>query len=475
MAGFSEGRCIPLVERGVKSTPENSSVQGGGRSLWRESTKRRFIMDKKVLTYVEKPVTRRTFLKKGAAVAAGAALSPLIRISPAGAASEIRIGCITGVTGFAGPWSRSMLQAANQIIDETNAAGGIKSMKGAKLRLLVADSKSDLKIQASETEKMINVNKIKLFFGASGSALDMVGSAITDKYGCITISICTADPLTERGLKYYFRQGVKASDNAKCAVSFAWHMYQDMGKKFKKVGVLHSDDAWGTSAGKGMEVEIAKHPEWDYAGRIAYPPAKLIDATDYINRAKGQGIEVLFQSSTPESGIIIQQAVKAVDYNPQANVHAHGAPYKKEYADSLGKDAEYVYCATMFVADMLKKYPKNVQDYCARYKTRYKGEDMDDNSASASSTMGTLIDAIERAGSDDPDKVREALLKTDLGVGSTPYIATTDGVKFDEAHHNIKAKTNMHQIRGGLLRCVWPETFRTEEPVWPVLHWRDRA
>ena len=43
--------------------------------------------------------------------------------------------------------------------------------------------------------------------------------------------------------------GCKTSDNGKCAVNFAWYMYKDMGKNFKKVGVIHLDDAWRTAAG----------------------------------------------------------------------------------------------------------------------------------------------------------------------------------------------------------------------------------
>jgi len=430
--------------------------------------------DKKKHNLFDKPVKRRTFLKYGAAAATGAMLSPLIKISPVGATGEVTIGFVAGVTGFAGPWTRTFLQTMNLMLEEYNAAGGIKSMGGAKVKLLVADSQTNLKLQASMTEKMINVNKVMFQMGC-GSALGMVGSAVAEKYGAVFVDGSTADPLTERELQYYFRVACKASDNGKCAVRYAWHMYHDVGKKFKKVGVIHSDDAWGASAGKTMEAVIKEHPEWDNKGRIAYPPAKMVDATDYIARAKGQGIEVLFQSSTPESGIIIQQAVKSVNYNPQANVHAHGAPYKKEYTDALGKDAEYVFCATQFVADMLKKYPKNAVDYCARYKKRYKGEDMDDNSGVGSALLGTILDAIERAGSADPDKVREALLKTDLWVGSTPYIIAGEGVKFDETHHNIRAKTNMNQMHGGKLRCVWPEKFKTTEEVWPVPKWRARA
>lgn len=430
--------------------------------------------EKKEHNSFDKPVKRRTVLKYGAVAAAGAVLSPLIKVSSVGAASEVTLGFVTGVTGFAGPWARSAIQINKQIIDEYNAAGGIKSMGGAKLKLLIADSQTNLKLQASEAEKMINVKKVQLFLGAASSALSLVSSAVAEKYGAVTVCGSTSDSLTARDLKYYFRAAVKASDNGKMAVRYAWHMHNDVGQKIKKVGVIHADDAWGQSAGKTMEIEARKHPEWKFLGRIAYPPAKMIDASDYVARAKAQGIDVLFQSSTPESGIIIQQAFKSVDYNPVANIHAHGAPYKKEYVDGLGKDAEYVFCAVQFTADMLSKYPKNVQEFAARYKKRYDGEDLDDNAAVFGSCLGTLIDAIERAGSADPEKVRLALLTTDLWVGSTPYIIAGDGVKFDATHHNFRASTNMNQLLDGKLRCVWPDKFKTRNWVWPVPKWRDR-
>lgn len=132
-------------------------------------------MSKKQVPFVGKKVSRRTFLKAGVTAATGVALSPLIKISPARAAGEVRIGVVSGITGYAGPWTRGYLQAEQIITDELNAAGGFKSMGGAKIRLFVSDSKSDLKIQASEAEKMVNVNNIKLFMGggASGSRVDL--------------------------------------------------------------------------------------------------------------------------------------------------------------------------------------------------------------------------------------------------------------------------------------------------------------
>lgn len=222
----------------------------------------------------KKRINRRKFLKYGIASASGVLLSPLIKISPVGATGVVRIGFPTGYTGFAGVWMRHCKMAADLIVEEYNAAGGIKSLGGAKIEVLYADTKSDLSVHKSEVEKMINVNKAMLFFSGP-SALSMVGSAVAEKYGAPMVCLATADALTERGLKYYFRIAIKASDNAKCATGFAWHMYQNMGKKFKNVGVIHSDDAFGAAAGRTMDAEAKKHSEWNFVDRIAYSPAKL--------------------------------------------------------------------------------------------------------------------------------------------------------------------------------------------------------
>src|SRR6266516_3907371 len=83
---------------------------------------------------------RRQFLKRSAALSAGAALGfPLI----ARAQSEpVKIGVLHPVTGFLA-YSGTLCRLGAQIaVDEINASGGIKSLGGAKLQAVLGDAQS---------------------------------------------------------------------------------------------------------------------------------------------------------------------------------------------------------------------------------------------------------------------------------------------------------------------------------------------
>jgi branched-chain amino acid transport system substrate-binding protein len=426
--------------------------------------------NKKVEKLFEKPIKRRTLLKSGIAAAAGTVLSPLIKISPVGAADVVRLGFPSSLTGAFSPWILRAKQAIDLIVEEVNSAGGIKSLGGAKLEILYSDTQSNLSIHQREVEKMITVNKA-MFLISGSSALEMVGSAVGEKHGAIMLGFGTTDETTNRGYKYFFRIVERASDNARGCVGFVWSMYKDAGKKFKNIGILHTDDAYGALTGRTYEEEVKKHPEWKLSERIAYSP-KLVDATDHISRLKGQDTEVLLEATALDAGIVVRRAMKTVDFNPQADIHSHGAASVSSFLEILQKDADHVYYGSGFAPCMLPKMPKNNQDFNARFRNRY-GNDLDHNAMLGATILGTYIDAFERAKSTDPDKVREVIEKTDLKTGDLPYVLS--GVKFDSAHNNIGIETKVHQAKDKAWRTVWPERYRIVEAVWPAPKWKERS
>jgi branched-chain amino acid transport system substrate-binding protein len=161
-----------------------------------------------------------------------------------------------------------------------------------------------------------------------------------------------------------------------------------------------------------------------------------------------------------------------VDFNPQADIHSHGAASVSSFLEILGKDGDYVYYGSGFASSMIPKMPKNVQDYNARFRARY-GNDLDHNAMLGATILGTYLDAFERSKSTEPDKVRDAIEKTDLKIGDLPYVLSD--VKFDQAHNNVGTQTKIHQAMNKEFRTVWPERFRIAQAVWPAPKWRERT
>jgi branched-chain amino acid transport system substrate-binding protein len=88
----------------------------------------------------------------------------------------------------------------------------------------------------------------------------------------------------------------------------------------------------------------------------------------------------------------------------------------------------------------------------------------------AESTAGVLVyaDAISRAGSLDPQKVRDALAKTDLMTFYGP-------VKFDETGKNTAKPMVLYQIQNGQYKVVAPTKWASAKLEYPLKPWSQRT
>ena len=73
-------------------------------------------------------------------------------------------------------------------------------------------------------------------------------------------------------------------------------------------------------------------------------------------------------------------------------------------------------------------------------------------------------DAMNRAGSADPEAIREAPAKTNIPV-SYPALPW-QGIKFDENGQNTYANPIITKRRDGRLKGLWPKQIAESEIVW---------
>ena len=102
------------------------------------------------------------------------------------------------------------------------------------------------------------------------------------------------------------------------------------------------------------------------------------------------------------------------------------------------------------------------------YKKR-TGYDLDDSAGRAMQGFFTLIDAINRAGSTEPDKIQAALKATDLKPNQ--LMMGYKGVKFDEKGNNIMASALLIQVQGDKYVAVWPKATATAPLQLPYKGW----
>ncbi len=117
-----------------------------------------------------------------------------------------------------------------------------------------------------------------------------------------------------------------------------------------------------------------------------------------------------------------------------------------------------------FALDVAKARPA-IPAVNALYKAR-NNKDLNDNTGREITALIVLADAINRAGSTDEDKIRVALMATDIPGEQT--IMPWKGIRFDNTGQNIAATPVIQQIKGGVYHTIYPFDVAAEQAVWNV-------
>jgi branched-chain amino acid transport system substrate-binding protein len=124
----------------------------------------------------------------------------------------VKIGNVEPLSGPSASFGQQGKKAREMAVEEINAAGGIKSLGGAKLELIYADSKSDPNVGVTETERLINTDKVNIVTGCWNSGVTYPATAVAERYGVpFVVPVSVRDTITERGFKYVFRIAAKDS------------------------------------------------------------------------------------------------------------------------------------------------------------------------------------------------------------------------------------------------------------------------
>ena len=95
---------------------------------------------------------------------------------PAGAADKVvKVGNIEPLSGPSAAVGQQGKSARDMAVEEINAAGGIKSLGGAKLELIYADSESKPEKGVAEAERLINTEKVNVLTGCWNSSVTYPG------------------------------------------------------------------------------------------------------------------------------------------------------------------------------------------------------------------------------------------------------------------------------------------------------------
>src|SRR6201991_4453682 len=238
---------------------------------------------------------RREFLiKSGGILADGAFGAVPLR----GWADEpVNIGALDPTTGSMAQIGVGCVAAAKLAGEMVNDAGGIKSLGGAKLNLVISDVQSDTTVTRTETDRLITGNKLSAVHGCFASALTLIASEVCERAKVPIITGSSSDQLN-KGRTYTFTPFARASQFAKAQLQMSKLVSEQA-----KVAVIFENTAFGTSTSNGLK-ELAPGEGVEIVMFEPYS-AGFTDASPLINKVKASGANALFSVSYLNDLILI--------------------------------------------------------------------------------------------------------------------------------------------------------------------------
>jgi branched-chain amino acid transport system substrate-binding protein len=397
---------------------------------------------------------RRQFLKRSAALSAGAALGiPAIARAQSG---PVKIGVLHPVTGFLA-YSGNLCRLGAQIaIDEINASGGIRSLGGAKLQAVLGDAQSKPEAGVSEVEKM-NEEGVSAIVGAYASAICLATSQAAAKYSIPNVvDVGVADQIVERGLKNTFRFGPGYRAISEAAINDLHVLNTLAGKPLSTVMIVHEESLFGTGTanllasqlpGLGYKVvEVVKHAT----------PTR--DFSNIVLRMKSLNPDILIPANYYNEYALLLRTMKQQAVAPRAIYSVLGGAassfkFVKEFPDVANGviDCNHWYNAKDGRAGALRKKVEGMKDQFFTYEVFLNYQ-----------CVYLLADAIERAKSRDRAAIIDALAVSTWDKHFMPYGPT----KFVNGQ-NTGARPLVLQVLKGDIKVVLPKEYREADPVFP--------
>jgi branched-chain amino acid transport system substrate-binding protein len=411
--------------------------------------------------HADKKITRRDFIKNTALATAAAATVGTIgfpNVLRGAAPPEIPIGHIHPLSGFLAFDGQEMRKAVMWGVQEVNAAGGIKALDGAKLKLIDADSEGKPEKAISEVERLEREG-VAAITGCYQSAVTIVATQIAEKLQVpFVVGVASAEAITERGFKYTFRVQPSSSMFVGHALDYMRQLAEKTGTPLETIAYIHENTQFGGTLADFTE-KMAGEYGFKVIKRVEYS-VKAPDVSTEVGKIKAAGADLVFASGYFGDGVRVARALSSMRVNPKAIVGiAQGGFSHPKFVSELGGEV------TQGIMDVNFQYDPNspkAAKTLAGFEAEY-GSKMSPSMVYAYSPVGVIADAMERAGSADRDAVRAALVKTSF----TDHILPQGPIEFDATGQNINANPLLMQILSGKVEIVWPEKYKTAGIVFP--------
>lgn len=319
----------------------------------------------------------------------------LALVAPSWAADPIPVGALlpmTGVVAAYGQMGWSGIKVAHSMEPEA---------LGKKVELRLVDTKSDKVEAANAVSRLIEKDKVIAIIGEMISGNTIAASDAAERSQIPVVSPTATNPIVTQGKKYIFRVCFIDPDQGRIAAKLAKDEL-----KAKTAGLIYD-----ISQDYCVALAAFFKKEFTQAGGKIAAETKFKsgdrDFTPQLSSIKSANPDIIYAPIYYTEAALI--AKQARDMGLNAPILAGDGVQAPELIQLGGKAVEGVYFTAHFHKDMINT--ERGKKFAALYE-KETGKALDAFSAMAADSYFVIMDAIKRAGSSDPKKIREELVTT---------------------------------------------------------------
>ena len=424
---------------------------------------------------------------KPAASQGGASTDKKDDAAKPGEPDPIKIGVIYPLSGGSATAGASAMWSVNWAVDYiNNELGGIQSLGGAKIELIVGDHQGDAEVGLNEFERMVNVENVNVLFGLYSTVVSNSLSqyCIANKVP-IQITNAVGNDAFSQPNDYVFHANGATGVNSWAGIERSAWQEERITPRDKYAFVYDSADY-----GRESYENSLKTMEANGIKEIVGIPieAGSADFSSQILKLKQDPtIEWVVPSLLMNDAILFCRQMK--EYEVAIPIFANGGGFlQADFIEQSGDAGDYVFSTSMWFPSMWKtawdtELAKEIYDqYYEEMGWLY-----DESAACAWGGIWALWDALERAGSYDRDDIAKAMKETNI-KDEDKHMATllfqSKSITYEECecpdgstlyNQNPDAPVPWAMIKDGEYHVVWPEHLAEEGYwQWPIPSWDER-
>lgn len=352
--------------------------------------------------------------------------------------NEIKIGVfepMTGANAAGGALEIEGIKLANELYPE---------VLGKKVKLVIVDNKSDKVEAATAASRLVEKEKVVSIIGSWGSSLSMAAGDIVKKAKVPAVGTSCTNPLVTQDNEYYSRVCFIDPFQGTVMANYAYSKLNV--KKAAIIQEVSNDYAVGLSKYFTDSFKKLTGDENSIVAVANYNTGDQ-DFSAQLENIKAKNPEVIFAPGNfTESALLIKQARQLGITTPFIG----GDTWETPEFISIGKDAvEGAVFSTFFTSE--KPITEESKKFLDAYRKKYNHE------PAAVAALGydayiMILDAIKRANSTDPVKIKDAINTTKNFQGAAGVIT------LDE---------NRNAVKNAIIKVVKDGKFVYKDTILP--------